>query len=103
MAAVVKAKGKSKRSQSAIDEETTENTKVSKVPPMLPKPEKKSDTVIVDIEKAANGLPNSSEDIECGEVIGIITLEDVFEELLQVILVIFVVLRNLDALVHGMG
>ncbi|KAJ8563579.1 hypothetical protein K7X08_032031 [Anisodus acutangulus] len=57
----------------------------------------KPDRVIVDIDKATvltvspptsgdavtNGLPESSDDIEDAEVIGIITLEDVFEELLQ--------------------
>lgn len=92
MAAVVKAKGKSKKPTSQKPEANSENS------PLLMKKDGKSDNVIVDIEKATlqvvptsgdavtNGVPHSSDDIEDAEVIGIITLEDVFEELLQVIL-----------------
>lgn len=101
MAAVVKAKGKSKKPPSTVDEEKSEGDAVGDgnsqlTTPLLSKQGEKSDNVVVDIEKvpkpatsspacietATNGL-TPSEDIEDGEVIGIITLEDVFEELLQ--------------------
>lgn len=105
MAAVVKVKGKSKNPQPTFDgekleEETLSNAKSDLTAPLLTKNDNKSGTVFVDIEKASrpmtnnqtiqqngvktNGLPHLSEDTEDGEVIGIITLEDVFEELLQV-------------------
>ncbi|XP_042488888.1 DUF21 domain-containing protein At4g14240-like isoform X1 [Macadamia integrifolia] len=102
MAAVVKAKGKSKNPPPVGDGEQLEENKSiggeSKLTtPLLNKQDEKSESII-DIEKAhsrpvkinrqqkdasTNGLPRLSEDIEDGEVIGIITLEDVFEELLQ--------------------
>ncbi|KAJ8565889.1 hypothetical protein K7X08_008465 [Anisodus acutangulus] len=84
MAAVVKIKGKSKKPPLVIEEEKSQYNK--------------SDSIVVDIEKTrvpaavtspasgdavTNALTQSSDDIEDGEVIGIITLEDVFEELLQ--------------------
>ncbi|XP_059311893.1 DUF21 domain-containing protein At4g14240-like [Lycium ferocissimum] len=83
MAAVVKIKGKSKKYPLVIEEEKSQD---------------KSDSVVVDIERTrlpaavtspasgdavTNALTQSADDIEDGEVIGIITLEDVFEELLQ--------------------
>ncbi|XP_021806505.1 DUF21 domain-containing protein At4g14240 isoform X1 [Prunus avium] len=105
MAAVVKSKGKSK-ALPPIDAEKEEDNRVSDTDsqlttPLLSKQDGKPDSVIVDIPKvprsphvhretfashgdgATNGFPQLSEDIEDGEVIGIITLEDVFEELLQ--------------------
>jgi metal transporter CNNM len=84
MAAVVKAKGGGKSNKLALNGKLHEiTTKLSKLP-SIPKPEKIPETdVILDIEKSATGHIKSSEDTDCGEVIGIITLEDVFEELLQ--------------------
>ncbi|XP_072959645.1 DUF21 domain-containing protein At4g14240-like [Typha angustifolia] len=105
MAAVVKSKGKTKNLPPA-DAEKVEANKESAVEsnlttPLLSKAEK-DDSVVVEIDnwekKQVNGnLPaplqqnaaptnvvtRLSEDVEDGEVIGIITLEDVFEELLQ--------------------
>jgi len=105
MAAVVKAKGKGKNSPPADGGKSEENKGASGdstlTSPLLSKPDQKSDSVVVDINNRqiqANGnkpaslqhndayhvVGRVSEDIEDGEVIGIITLEDVFEELLQV-------------------
>ena len=105
MAAVVKARGKGKETPQIIDEEKNEENKSiggdsQLTTPLLQKQDAKSGSVVVDIVKPSkpssinklsvlqrsdsttNGP--SSENIEDGEVIGIITLEDVFEELLQV-------------------
>ncbi|KAJ9700217.1 hypothetical protein PVL29_005845 [Vitis rotundifolia] len=106
MAAVVKPKGRNKNAPQVMDGKITEENKITGADsqlttPLLSKQDEKSESIVVDIEKASrptimnrqsqhndaaiNGLPRLSEDIEDGEVIGIITLEDVFEELLQVI------------------
>ncbi|KAK1416998.1 hypothetical protein QVD17_26120 [Tagetes erecta] len=86
MAAVVKTKGKG-RKPPTLDEEPSQETQYSQSKkPLLSKQGEKADNVIIDVEKVAgqtNGVPYTTEDIEEGEVIGIITLEDVFEELLQ--------------------
>nr|KJB28284.1 hypothetical protein B456_005G040600 [Gossypium raimondii]KJB28285.1 hypothetical protein B456_005G040600 [Gossypium raimondii]KJB28286.1 hypothetical protein B456_005G040600 [Gossypium raimondii] len=98
MAAVVR--GKSKNASATVDgEKSEENNSLSNAAesqlttPLLPKQDEKPESVTVDIDKsfkpplcknaATNGPSMTSEDIEDGEVIGIITLEDVFEELLQ--------------------
>jgi metal transporter CNNM len=96
MAAVVKVKGKSKVPPSTLLEEHTDESNDSDLTaPLLLKREGNHDNVIVTIDKAngqsffqnnesgPHGFSHTSEAIEDGEVIGIITLEDVFEELLQ--------------------
>lgn len=100
MAAVVKVK-----TQNHVPDDV-ENTVANKVTkktdqlsmPLLREHDEQSDAVVIDVDEPSepviennhmflqNGCitSNVSEDIEDGEVIGIITLEDVFEELLQV-------------------
>ncbi|XP_057726002.1 DUF21 domain-containing protein At4g14240-like [Arachis stenosperma] len=101
MAAVVKAKSKGKETPQIIEEKQEESTifdgDSQLTTPLLHNQDDKSESVVVDIDKSSRspsinkltGLQrsdsktNSLENIEEGEVIGIITLEDVFEELLQ--------------------
>lgn len=105
MAAVVKVKSKSKNHPQVVDEEQkAEESKLNCGNSKLTTPlleDNKSESIAIDVEKglrpviisrqtsaqrddnSADGLPRLTEDFEDGEVIGIITLEDVFEELLQ--------------------
>lgn len=100
MAAVVRPKGQNRRppcimEKSEENEATNGDSDVTT--PLLSKKQEKADSIIVDIEKvsrppskanltfsdAVANVLAAPDDPEDGEVIGIITLEDVFEELLQ--------------------
>jgi len=102
MAAVVRGKLKGKETPQIIEEKQEESTSIDGdsqlTTPLLQNHDDKSESVVVDIDKSprspsvnkltglqrSDSKTNSFENIEEGEVIGIITLEDVFEELLQV-------------------
>ncbi|KAF8046974.1 hypothetical protein N665_3284s0004 [Sinapis alba] len=84
MAAVVKVVNVKRKGplSTLLEEENTNDSKLTT--PLLLKREGNQDNVVVDIDKISNsGFSHTSEEIEDGEVIGVITLEDVFEELLQ--------------------
>lgn len=101
MAAVVKVKTQNTVADAEV--EKAFGNKVTKgkyqlTVPLLSEHDEESDTYVVDVDNASNtalrkhtlnsqseaAATNVVENIEDGEVIGIITLEDVFEELLQV-------------------
>ncbi|KAM0865793.1 hypothetical protein ACQ4PT_043025 [Festuca glaucescens] len=90
MAAVVKAKPKNLPGPDKTEPNREVDGESHLTAPLLSNAEERMESVVVDIEipqsRQVNGnkpVARSSEDIEEGEVIGIITLEDVFEELLQ--------------------
>ncbi|KAL0459558.1 UNVERIFIED_CONTAM: DUF21 domain-containing protein [Sesamum latifolium] len=93
MAAVVKVRRKRKKLLPSdglriVGEKMFTNGDAQLKIPLLDKHDRQPNSVIINIEKSQqNGFMTNSchvaEDIEDGEVIGIITLEDVFEELLQ--------------------
>ncbi|KAK3138853.1 hypothetical protein QOZ80_5AG0374280 [Eleusine coracana subsp. coracana] len=89
MAAVVRAKRKTPPTPEKTEPNRDAADTQQLTAPLLSNAEERTDNVVVDIERPnnrqvnGNTTPKSSDDIDDGEVIGIITLEDVFEELLQ--------------------
>lgn len=106
MAAVVKVSRKIKNppihEKEKIQESKLGSGDSQLTAPLLKKHDEKLDSVVINVDKdslqqteskenslhqngvVTNNSTDLSEDIDDGEVIGIITLEDVFEELLQV-------------------
>ncbi|XP_047081363.1 DUF21 domain-containing protein At4g14240-like [Lolium rigidum] len=87
MAAVVKAKPKNAPAPDKTEPYMEAAASTNLTAPLLSNTEERADIVIVDTERQHNTPSNTvasiSEDIDDSPVIGIITLEDVFEELLQ--------------------
>ncbi|KAM0915697.1 hypothetical protein ACQ4PT_010659 [Festuca glaucescens] len=87
MAAVVKAKPKNAPVPDKTEPYMEAAASTNLTAPLLSNTEERADIVIVDTERQHNMPSNTvasiSEDIDDSPVIGIITLEDVFEELLQ--------------------
>ncbi|KAJ8434142.1 hypothetical protein Cgig2_000862 [Carnegiea gigantea] len=84
MAAVVRTKLKREEVEEKVKDNKSEDSQITT--PLLPKPDESPENVVVDIDKSGKKNGHTSyfqTDVEHGEVIGIITLEDVFEELLQ--------------------
>ncbi|XP_047081347.1 DUF21 domain-containing protein At4g14240-like isoform X2 [Lolium rigidum] len=87
MAAVVKAKPKNAPAPDKTEPYMEAAASTNLTAPLLSNTEERADIVIVDTERQHNTPSNTvasiAEDIDDSPVIGIITLEDVFEELLQ--------------------
>ncbi|KAI4301282.1 hypothetical protein L6164_034575 [Bauhinia variegata] len=99
MAAVVRVKRQSNNPQAAIDTHNSDDNKTTNRSPQLTMPlliksSEKTENLVITIDKPPrsiakeqtfqqNGTHHLPDNVEDGEVIGIITLEDVFEELLQ--------------------
>lgn len=85
MAAVMKSRGN--RTRPSFCEVRSENSNMdsSLITPLLSNRAEKPESVVIDIyPDSTPPLRRNMSESEDGEVVGIITLEDVFEELLQV-------------------